>query len=201
LGPLSSLTALEELSLFRPVSDLIPLLSDLIPLASCTRLRTLSIYTSHGGAWPHSILEPPLDLSPLASCRLESLDLCGTRISDLAPLASCTRLESLDLSYTDVSDLAPLASCLSLRRLDATSTKIIDLSPLVGLGSLEVLVLEDTGVSDLRPLASLTCLRTLNIRDTLVEDRAPLSKLPLFANGLSLNPLSDGEAYYFSMTR
>jgi Leucine-rich repeat (LRR) protein len=54
---------------------------------------------------------------------LRSLDLSGTRISDLAPLATLTRLEYLDLTGAPVTDLSPLAALVELRRLDLRSTR------------------------------------------------------------------------------
>ena len=49
---------------------------------------------------------------------LRSLDLSGTRISDVTPLAGLTALQYLDLTNTAVTDLAPLAALSELRWLN-----------------------------------------------------------------------------------
>jgi Leucine-rich repeat (LRR) protein len=55
--------------------------------------------------------------------KLQSLDLSGTRISDIAPLATLRRLHYLDLSSTPVTVLSPLAGLTEMRRLDLRSTR------------------------------------------------------------------------------
>jgi Leucine-rich repeat (LRR) protein len=52
------------------------------------------------------------------------LDLSGTDISDLAPLAGLTGLHVLYLSGTKVSDLAPLAGLTGLQSLHLSRTKV-----------------------------------------------------------------------------
>ena len=52
------------------------------------------------------------------------LDLSGTDISDLAPLAGLKGLHSLYLSGTEVSDLAPLAGLKGLRTLYLSRTEV-----------------------------------------------------------------------------
>ena len=46
------------------------------------------------------------------------LNLRGTQVSDLAPLARLSALQSLDIDGTQVSDLAPLAGLSALRMLN-----------------------------------------------------------------------------------
>jgi Leucine-rich repeat (LRR) protein len=48
---------------------------------------------------------------------LRSLDLSGTGINDVAPLAALTGLQYLDLGTTPIVDLAPLATLAELRWL------------------------------------------------------------------------------------
>jgi hypothetical protein len=55
--------------------------------------------------------------------RLCSLDLSGTLVADLSPLAALTRLQYLDLTGTPVTDLSVLAGLTELRRLDLRSTR------------------------------------------------------------------------------
>jgi hypothetical protein len=76
------------------------------------------------------------------------LDLYGTGVSDLTPLAGLTGLHTLHLSRTDVSDLAPLAALTGLQSLYLYGTGVSDLTPLAGLTGLHTLHLSDTSVSD-----------------------------------------------------
>ena len=118
------------------------------------------------------------NLAPLASfTTLQSLDLNEVPVSDLAPLANVTGLETLDLGSTSVSDLAPLANVTGLETLDLGSTSVSDLAPLANLTGLETLDLGSTSVSDLAPLANLTGLETLDLGSTSVSDLAPLANL------------------------
>ena len=118
------------------------------------------------------------DLAPLAGLTgLQWLGLDGTGVSDLAPLAGLTGLETLFLNGTDVSDLAPLAGLTGLETLDLGGTGVSDLAPLAGLTGLQRLDLGGTGVSDLAPLAGLTGLQWLLLMGTGVSDLAPLAGL------------------------
>ena len=65
-----------------------------------------------------------------------TLDLAGTLVSDLSPLAGLAALQSLDLSRTRVSDVSPLAGVAALQRLDLISTQVSDVSPLAGVAAL-----------------------------------------------------------------
>ena len=105
------------------------------------------------------------------------LDLDGSQISDLRPLASLTILERLHLSSTQVSDIEPLANLAALRWLDLCDTQVSDLSPLANLIALELLDLFGTQVLLLDPLANLTALSWLNLAATPVPDIGPLANL------------------------
>ena len=61
--------------------------------------------------------------------RAATLDLSGTQVADLAPLAGLTGLQRLGLSGTQVADLAPLAGLTGLQRLDLAGTQVADLRP------------------------------------------------------------------------
>ena len=48
-------------------------------------------------------------MAPLAGLTaLQSLDLGGTKVSNVSPLAHLTALQSLKLAYAEVSDVSPL---------------------------------------------------------------------------------------------
>ena len=105
------------------------------------------------------------------------LDLSGSQVSDLRPLASLITLERLDLGSTQVSDIDPLANLIALEWLDLDETQVSDLSPLANLTALELLDLFGTQVSLLSPLANLTALSWLSLVATPVADIGPLANL------------------------
>jgi len=97
------------------------------------------------------------------------LDLTGTQIIDLTPLAGMP-VELLYLGDTQVSDLTPLAG-MQLMGLWIWGTQIDDLTPLAGM-PLKWLSFGETQVSDLTPLVGMP-LRWLELDDT------PAAKKPL----------------------
>ena len=118
------------------------------------------------------------DLRPLANLTtLERLRLSGTQVSDINPLTNLTALEYLDLDNTQVSDLTPLAKLTMLEWLDLDNTQVSDLSPLAKLTALECLYLGSPQISDIGPLAKLTALEWLDLMDTQVSDIGPLARL------------------------
>ena len=119
------------------------------------------------------------DLEPLAKLTtLNSLNLRDTQVSDITPLANLTALERLDLEATQVSDIRPLAKLTAIRWLDLMDTPLSNIEPLAKLTALAWLNLLRTQVSDIRPLAKLTALESLNLMHTQVSDVRPLAKLP-----------------------
>lgn len=85
---------------------------------------------------------------------LRSLDVCRTKLRDLAPIAKLPRLEALDVFDTPVDRIDALARC-RLRRLNLRSTKVVDLAPLAKMSTLENINLESTEISDIEPLMKL----------------------------------------------
>jgi internalin A len=116
-----------------------------------------------------------LSLTDLAG--LQSLDLRGTGVTDLAPLASLVGLQSLDLSNTGVTDLSPLGGLVGLQSLNLSETGVTDLSPLAGLAGLQSLDLRLTGVRDFSPLAGLARLQSLDLTVLDITDLSPLGCL------------------------
>ena len=101
---------------------------------------------------------------------VSGVDLHGTQVSDLTPLAKLTSLQYLYVWDTQVSDLTPLAGLQKLERLYVDATEVSDLTPLARLTTLRKLVLNDTQVSDLTPLATLTGLQELLLDNTQVSE-------------------------------
>ncbi len=113
--------------------------------------------------------------------RTMHLDLSGTGIVDLSPIAELTFLRSLDLTNCrQVTDLAALAGLTSLRSLKLNGCdQVTGLSPLAGLSALESLsLMECRGIADVAPLAGLSALQMLTFYDCpQLTDIVPLSRL------------------------
>jgi len=134
------------------------------------------------------------DISQLAGVTegIEKLNLLGTSVSDLRPLAGLTGLQILLLREMPVSDLRPLSGLTKLQILWLVKMPVSDLRPLAGLTELRTLWLGEMPASDLRPLAGLTGLRNLMLREMPVSDLRPLSSLTgLQGLGLKKIPASD----------
>ena len=61
------------------------------------------------------------------------LNLSGTMVTDLGPLARLTSLTWLNLGGTQVTDVGPLAGLTKLKTLSLQGTQVTDLAPLAGL--------------------------------------------------------------------
>ncbi|MCP4590384.1 MAG: hypothetical protein GY842_06555 [bacterium] len=118
------------------------------------------------------------DVSPLAKLTgLQSLDLSGTPITDVSPLATLAGLQHLDLRRTEITDVSPLANLTGLRHLELGRTQITDASPLADLTGLQYLQLGGTQITDVSPLANLTGLQYLDLRGTQIAYVSPLVTL------------------------
>ena len=144
---------------------------------------------------------PVKDLSPLATTRLNRLDiantsrneigdlallkgikrirLAGNPITDVSPLEGLTGLEELDLSGTNVEDISPLRNLKALSSLDLTGTPIRDFGPLEALTALERLELSRTRFEDVRCLSKLVKLERVNLAGTRVKNTSGLEHLPV----------------------
>jgi len=118
------------------------------------------------------------DIAPLARLfNLTSLNFSSTQVADIAPLAGLTELTDLNLNDTQVADIAPLARLINLTSLNFSSTQVADIAPLTGLTELTDLNLNGTEVADIAPIAGLTSLEILDLNGTQVADIAPIDGL------------------------
>ena len=191
LGPLASLSSLQELSLNGAT-----LVVDLAPISRLTKLRILDIGSTS-----------VIDLRHLADLsELESLDISRLHIGDHK-----SRPNGLDMMYRDPHRFAtgnfslspqqrddappalgPLSRLERLRVLIARSTSIADLGPLAQMTALERLDLRGTDLDDIGPLARITALRDLDVSGTLVADAGPLRGLTeLRRLNISRTPIVD----------
>ena len=89
--------------------------------------------------------------------RLRTLDLCGTGVVDLTPVAALSALGHLDCSDNRaLTDLRPLAHLPSLRSLVIWGTGVIDYTPLYEVRGLKELV-----TSNLPPAVRIKLERAL----------------------------------------
>jgi serine/threonine protein kinase/Leucine-rich repeat (LRR) protein len=120
---------------------------------------------------------------------LLALDLEGTKIASLAPLAAMP-LGALNLSACEgLTDLEPLRDFRSLTSLNLGGTQISDLAPLAGL-PLESLNLARTRIHDLSPLRGMM-LKSLSLWSTRISDLSPLKGMPLTSFEASSIPAVD----------
>jgi serine/threonine protein kinase/Leucine-rich repeat (LRR) protein len=128
------------------------------------------------------------DISPLHGLKLIELNVGETSVADLAPLREMHTLEMLDVSGSKVTTLTAL-SALRLRSLSTKECPIRDLNPIRTM-PLEVLDLEKTRVTDLSPLAGMP-LKKIILTRTPVLDFGPLAQLPLETCILQYNRIVD----------
>lgn len=115
------------------------------------------------------------DLSPLAGVPLVEFYAEETSITDLSPLKGM-RLQKISLSDTPVADLTPLRG-MPLDEVRLVNTKVADLSPLRG-APLNGLWISRTQVRDLSPLIGSPIV-SLTIEGTPVSDLAPVRRMEL----------------------
>lgn len=108
----------------------------------------------------------------------QTLQINDASVRDVAGLEHFTGLWKLDLSGTGISDLTPLAALSELDALYLADTKVTDISVLSNLSNLYGLDLSGTAVTDISPLAKLDQLGVLNLADTSVTDTTVLDGLP-----------------------
>lgn len=118
------------------------------------------------------------DLSPVALLpKLTRLRFRGTTVGRIPPLASRTHLREIDLSETRVSDISNLSSCCHLESLCASRSHITDVAPIRELAGIRFLALEDTPVESLAPIRSMSGIESLYIGGTQIRDISAVSSL------------------------
>jgi internalin A len=162
LGFLRGLPALESLTI-EALHSSVPSLE---PLAALPSLRNLSL----------GILAL-LDIRPLASLRLEVLELHDTSVESIEPLRGMGSLRVLRLISTKVGSIDVVRGLPDLRELSLLGAPVADLSPLMGLCALEVLNLEYSEAQDYSWLAGLSELKVLFLNHASITESAPLARL------------------------
>ena len=209
LSPLAKLVELRQLNLRDcPVEDVVSLsnlrklssldiggtrVTDISPLLSLSGLNSLSCAGLAIDSINTDLDVERLDVSNtnVASLdglprRIVSLNLTGTRVSDLTPLPTFADLKELHLADTPVVDLSPLRVLEKLTSLDISRTEIAEISALEDCVRLKHLNLADTRVSHLRGLRRCRQLETLDLSETpLHDDDELMAVLHLFRLNLA----------------
>jgi Leucine-rich repeat (LRR) protein len=93
--------------------------------------------------------------------KLSLKDLKGvTSLSDLdVDIAAATTVTHLNLGGTQITDITPIAGLTGITALYLGNTQITDIVPIAGMTGITTLTLRNTQITDLRPLQSLAGLR------------------------------------------
>ena len=137
---------------------------DLSPLAGAHALRVLELNQSGLGH---------VDLRGLE--RLETLELCASRLADPSVLKHLVGLRHLKFNETRLGDLSFARELKQLRTLNISGTDVVDLTPLGGCPELEKLDVRDSAVARFDGLEALSRLTELNAANTPVTDVTPLA--------------------------
>ena len=131
LGPISSLTSLERLTVTSAK------FKTLKPIFELSRLKFL-----------HLNQTGVQDLSGIEKLKsLETLNLMRTNVSDLKPLKELSKLQNLNLNETNIDDVGALENMSELVHLQIANTNVSDVKPLGSLKKLKILYMCDTPVS------------------------------------------------------
>lgn len=103
------------------------------------------------------------DINGLVILPVSSLNLKGTKVSNLNPLRR-QPLDNLNLSGTFANDLEPVSGA-PLKSLDISSTKVLSLEGL-SFPKLEKITLKKLELRDLKPLKSFPSLKVIEISNT-----------------------------------
>lgn len=122
---------------------------------------------------------------------LETLDLSGCGISNLASLSALSELTVLNLSENSISDVSHLSGLAYLRELNLADNAISSLESLAKLKKLTHLDITGNSISSIDALSQCVELKSLkangnSIQNIQVLQNAPhLARLELSGNGLS----------------
>lgn len=201
IGPLASLTNLQELSIGgNRIVDVSPLsrlrnlvdldlgdnrISDISSLSNLTELTRLDLSgnqirdiaaLSRLGAltYLHLNNNELINLDSLSGLKnLVYLNLSNNHIVDITPLAELTKLWWLDLSGNEIKNIQGLAKLENIQYLFLSHNMITDISPLGRPGFL-LLALDDNRIRNISPLSNAGHITGIVLEDNQITDLAPL---------------------------
>lgn len=77
---------------------------------------------------------------------ISSVDISGTKVSNLEPLSKLTKLSSILLWDNDIDDISPLKDMIWIEELRIGKNRVTDISNLANLENLSILDLRDNGI-------------------------------------------------------
>lgn len=184
-------------------------LKDLAPLAAFSNLtRLVASGTGNDDLLGMVVPAPLKDLSPIAGCPIQDLNIGYTRIKDLSPLKGMP-INNLNIQFTLVEDISSLKG-MPLNSLNMDGTDVRNFEPLSGaplhqLSLNRALILDVSPLKNL-PLTSLQLRRTrityinglqgmrlthLDLSHTKIQNLGPLRGMPLQQLIIEGVPVSD----------
>jgi internalin A len=117
------------------------------------------------------------------------LDLSGTGVTALSPLASLTNLFALSLNQNGLSDsdLAAISGMTWLVQLYLGDNQLTTLAALGGMTALDGVYAPNNQLNDISALAGLPDIVVVNLTQNFVSDVSPLVNNPYFGAGDTLN--------------
>ncbi|PSL08016.1 leucine-rich repeat domain-containing protein [Cecembia rubra] len=105
---------------------------------------------------------------------LDSLNLSGSRITNLGPVLKFRKISYLNFDNTEIQDLSPLSDMKTLISISGKNSQVKNLSPLSNLSGLTHLDFENAPVENFLPLKELPELVYLNIdRSKIDQEETP----------------------------
>jgi Leucine-rich repeat (LRR) protein len=116
-----------------------------------------------------------LDVDIAAATTVTHLNLGGTQITDITPIAGLTGITALYLGNTQITDITPIASMTGITTLILDNTPISDITPIAGMAGITTLSLSNTQITDITPIAGMTRITTLYLDNTPITDIAHIA--------------------------
>ena len=121
---------------------------------------------------------PIVDLTGLEhAINLRRIEIDGTPIGRLEPLANLSKLEFIQFHKCGIVDLRPLSGLTGLVELLLNQNNIVSLEPVAGLTNLRILLVGFNRIMDYSPIAQLTNLKRLQIVGNPGSDYTPLQAI------------------------
>jgi Leucine-rich repeat (LRR) protein len=130
---------------------------------------------------------------------LKQLDVSRTRVSDISWIKS-SNLTNLNISGTAVTDVSPLAGLTHLQQLSIDSLYITQLNSLSGLKELKVLSLNHTPVNTLDALKKLPQLERIYCDNTGIKQDAANAFMATNPNALVIFDSGDLRGWWGSLS-
>lgn len=125
----------------------IEFIEDMTPLASLTKLETISLSGNYIS-----------DLSPIASLpALKDLSISHAALGDISPVAKMQNLESVNFFFNGIENVEPLTKIPGLKYINLDYNYIQDITPFASLDPavVEYVSLDMNGIQDATPLKQL----------------------------------------------